>query len=72
VDAVDPEFAVMATGWQNPFGFPHKEVLKRYHKKGVRILRTDQCGAIRLALDESGIHADTMLPCELPRNKHLL
>lgn len=65
IDAVDPEFAVMASGWQNPFGFPHKEVLKRYLKRGARILRTDQCGAIRLALDGSRIHTDTMLPCEL-------
>jgi competence protein ComEC len=72
VDAVNPEFAIMAAGWQNPFGFPHKEVLKRYHKRGTRILRTDHCGAIRLALDGSRIHADTMLPCELPENKHLL
>lgn len=65
VNAVNPEIAVMAAGWKNAFGFPHQEVLRRYLKKGVHILRTDQCGAIRLALDGSRIHADTMLPCKV-------
>jgi competence protein ComEC len=65
VNTVNPEIAVMAAGWKNSFGFPHQEVLKRYQKKGVHILRTDQCGAIRLALDGGRIDADTMLPCEV-------
>jgi competence protein ComEC len=65
VNAVNPEIAVMAAGWKNHFGFPHEEVLRRYQKKGAHILRTDQCGAIRLALDGSRIQADTMLPCEV-------
>lgn len=65
VETVAPDIAVMSTGWQNPFGFPHHDVLSKYQKIGADIMRTDQCGAIQLALDGKRIRKATILPCPM-------
>jgi competence protein ComEC len=44
--AVTPQWAVISVGRYNRFEHPHKEVLARYEKLGIRTLRTDQTGAV--------------------------
>lgn len=63
VEAVKPQIVVVSAGWKNPFGFPHAEVLETYHDNGARILRTDQCGAIRLVLDGRNKIVDITQSC---------
>ncbi|MGD8272513.1 MAG: ComEC/Rec2 family competence protein [Desulfobacterales bacterium] len=48
---VQPEIAVISAGWKNRYRFPHPTVLQAYQKKGCRILRTDQQGAIQISTD---------------------
>lgn len=53
LDAVQPRLAVVQAGWRNRFGHPAPEVLARYAQHGVRIVRTDHCGAWRWRSDDS-------------------
>jgi competence protein ComEC len=46
LEAVKPKVAIVSVGQYNPFGHPAPSVVERYHKDGVRLLRTDQDGAI--------------------------
>ncbi|MCA6216194.1 DNA internalization-related competence protein ComEC/Rec2 [Ideonella sp. B7] len=43
--AVAPQTAVMQQGYLNRFGHPHAEVLARYRQFGIKVVRTDDCGA---------------------------
>lgn len=45
IDAVAPRVAVVQAGWSNRFGHPAPEVLARYAERGIRIVRSDRCGA---------------------------
>ena len=46
LDAVSPSFAVVMTGVNNPFGFPHDEVLARMEAHRIKVLRTDRHGSV--------------------------
>jgi competence protein ComEC len=48
---VDPDVAVVSSGQNNRFGFPHSSVLKRYQRLGCRVFRTNQHGAITITTD---------------------
>jgi len=48
LECVDPEVAVISSGWKNRFGFPYSKVLKRYQTIGCRTFRTDRQGAITI------------------------
>jgi len=48
LDKVAPESIIISCGWQNRFGFPRTIVLKRCHKRGIEIFRTDLNGAVTL------------------------
>ncbi|HXU83576.1 MAG TPA: DNA internalization-related competence protein ComEC/Rec2, partial [Polyangia bacterium] len=54
LDAVHPSLAVISLGRQNRFHFPRPEVLRRYRARGVQVLRTDESGAVTLAIDGRG------------------
>jgi competence protein ComEC len=47
IEAVAPRWAVFSARGSVRFPVPHPEILQRYLEKGVKILRTDQEGAIR-------------------------
>lgn len=49
-----PELAIATAGAGNRFGFPRPEVKQRYRDAGIKLLSTDQCGAIRLEIDGDG------------------
>ena len=55
-----PEIAVISVG-ENSSGHPGEYALERIESCGARILRTDQCGAIRLVLRGGAFHIDTYL-----------
>jgi competence protein ComEC len=49
IEAVAPRWAVFSARGSVRFPVPHPEILRRYQEKGVKILRTDQEGAIRFS-----------------------
>ncbi len=51
IRAAAPRLAVVSAGAHNPFGHPHPEVIERYRKAGVLVLRTDMDGTIEVATD---------------------
>ena len=59
LDAVGPATAIVAAGYRNRFRHPAPEVLERYRARGIRILRTDEAGAItvRIGANSSEVEA---------------
>ena len=51
LNAVRPEVAVISCGRNNKFGHPTFRVLKNFRDRGVRVLRTDEIGDVRLVSD---------------------
>ncbi|MDD4801945.1 MAG: DNA internalization-related competence protein ComEC/Rec2 [Syntrophomonas sp.] len=43
---LQPRYAVISVGANNPFGHPHPDVLEILAKTGAKVLRTDQDGAV--------------------------
>ncbi len=62
VRAVAPQVAVASLGYQNRFGFPAPEVVERYERQGVTLLRTDQAGTITVRSDGRSYRVETFLP----------
>jgi competence protein ComEC len=56
IAAVRPAVVVISAGAGNRFGFPHAEVMDRYHAAGSRILCTGTHGAISMRSDGKTIH----------------
>ncbi len=50
--AVSPSVAVFQVGYRNRYRHPKEEVLERYRRRGVSILRTDHAGAITVELGD--------------------
>lgn len=59
--AVRPRVAVISVGQHNLFHHPARATLIRLAALGIRVFRTDQCGAIMLDADGA---VRTMLPCK--------
>jgi competence protein ComEC len=53
--AVTPRVAVISVGEANPFGHPSQDVVERYERGGVRLLRTDRDGAVTALTDGQNI-----------------
>jgi competence protein ComEC len=67
LSAVRPQVAVISLGWLNRFHFPRPEVIARYRRRGIRILRTDQVGAITLTIGPGGeLGLDCQRGCDSP------
>jgi competence protein ComEC len=49
--AVAPQVAIISVGRRNAYGHPSRAVLDRLARRGARILRTDECGAITAVSD---------------------
>ncbi len=60
--AVRPRVALISVGRHNSFGHPSPETLARLNAAGVKVYRTDRCGAITLPIDATLV--TTMLPCD--------
>ena len=61
--AVTPRIALISVGRHNVFGHPASTTLTRLHERGIRIDRTDRCGALRIPLAAHPIPWP-QLPCE--------
>ncbi len=48
IEKISPEIAVISVGKDNKYGHPHQEVLETLNKYGIRVLRTDQDGDIKI------------------------
>jgi competence protein ComEC len=59
VAAVRPEMAVISVGADNDFGHPYPATLRTLEAAGVRVLRTDLDGAVRLTTDGQAWSAAT-------------
>ena len=59
LEAVSPQVAVISVGENNPFGHPASVVLQRFHDLGIRLLRTDQDGAVTAITDGKQLQVTT-------------
>lgn len=53
IKAVDPTHVIYTQGYENRWGFPHREVYDRYKKHGVKQLTTSEYGYIRVEFSEN-------------------
>jgi competence protein ComEC len=51
---VAPEYAIISAGRRNRYGHPSPEVMSRLERYGVRTLRTDSAGTVRLSVTPRG------------------
>ncbi len=51
-----PESAVISVGARNRYGHPHPDVLQRLYAAGLRVLRTDERGHVRVRARRSGLY----------------
>jgi competence protein ComEC len=49
-----PRLVICSVGAHNRYGFPHDEVVARYRAAGVPLLRTDEHGAVQVAVAPDG------------------
>ena len=47
LDAVAPRWALVQAGYRNRYGHPAPEVMARYTERGVQVLDSARCGAVR-------------------------
>ena len=62
LEAVSPQVAIASLGHHNRFRFPVPEVVDRYERQGVALLRTDQAGTITVLSDGKSYRVETFLP----------
>ncbi len=52
---LDPQFALLSTGFANRFKLPAEQVVNRYINHGISLLNTSQCGAVRVDFRRRGV-----------------
>lgn len=57
LQAVNPRWAVASCAWDNSYGHPHSEVLRRLERAGVAVLRTDLDGTVVFTSDGTSVAA---------------
>ena len=50
LNAVRPRYAVFSVGYRNQFGMPHREVMERYQRHGIRVYDSARYGAISFVI----------------------
>ncbi|HJQ83764.1 MAG TPA: ComEC/Rec2 family competence protein, partial [Candidatus Binatia bacterium] len=66
LDAVRPEVAVVSVGADNRYRLPAPEILARYRRQGVCVLRTDRCGAVTIETDGRTVAVRSRRGCVCP------
>jgi competence protein ComEC len=61
--AVHPKLAIISASADNPYGHPSRELLERLESAGIRILRTDQNGAIHVLIDGKSLIVSCFVEC---------
>ncbi|MCU4926886.1 MBL fold metallo-hydrolase [Halobacteria archaeon AArc-dxtr1] len=59
VDAVDPEIAVISSGYDSQYGHPHDDVVERFADRGIETYWTGVHGDIVLTTDGESIEVST-------------
>ena len=54
LDAVQPRIALVQAGYRNRFGHPAQQVLLRYAERGVQMVDSPHCGAMRWRSNQPG------------------
>jgi len=60
LDAVSPEVAIVSAGYENSFGHPHPDVIKRLVDRHTAVLRTDLDGLVTVSTDGKRLWFDQM------------
>jgi competence protein ComEC len=60
LDAVSPEVAIVSAGYENSFGHPHPDVIKRLVERHATVLRTDLDGLVTVSTDGKRLWLDQM------------
>ncbi|HEY6343272.1 MAG TPA: DNA internalization-related competence protein ComEC/Rec2 [Bryobacteraceae bacterium] len=60
LEAVAPSVAVISAGYENSFGHPHPDVVRRLAQRHITILRTDQDGLVSVSTDGRRLWFDEM------------
>lgn len=55
LDAVKPRLALVQAGYRNRFGHPAPPVVERYRERGIAIIDSPHCGAVRWSSGEPGV-----------------
>lgn len=58
VNAVRPRYAIFTAGYLNRFSHPQQDVVERYRSAGSEMLRSDEDGAISIAMDAENFRVD--------------
>jgi len=53
IQAISPEYALIAVGYRNRYGLPKDEIIARYQALGTRVLDTVSSGAISFTMGDS-------------------
>jgi len=61
LDAVAPRIAVISVGEGNSYGLPNAETVERYGAKGIKLLQTDQSGAVTASTDGRTLTVQTFV-----------
>ncbi|HWZ98814.1 MAG TPA: DNA internalization-related competence protein ComEC/Rec2 [Candidatus Dormibacteraeota bacterium] len=61
--AVQPQWAVISSGAENPYGHPSRDLLQRLEDAHVKILRTDRNGAIHILTDGDRLEISCFVEC---------
>lgn len=60
LDRIGPSVAIISAGYENSFGHPHPDVLKRLEARHAAVLRTDLDGLVMVSTDGTKLWFDTM------------
>ena len=61
--AIHPKLAIISAGAENPYGHPSKELLNRLRDANVKVLRTDEYGAIHVLTDGESLTVSCFVEC---------
>lgn len=59
VAAVHPRYVMFTPGYLNRFGHPREEILERYRAAGCEVLRSDEDGAVGIAMDAQNFNLES-------------
>lgn len=59
---MNPSLGILSVGRNNIYGFPHEEVVERYNKRDIPLLRTDTHGAVEIVMHRFGTRISAFLP----------
>ena len=62
VNHVSPKYAVISVGKNNRYGHPSEKIVQRWVDTGAEVFRSDESGAVIIAIDGGGMSINSMIP----------